>query len=458
MENILCCDRAALGPTLPEVSGDESVEWFDSLSLIDGPVPVIVSVLGALGGLWLLLSPRSRRYATRALPIAATAAIVVTAIGYVVVEKVWRPFPDPIETAIYVWIGVGFAALFAVIPRSVAARGVLGTVASVLAMVFVVAASALHVNLEFDAYPTVGNALGAESAARIQFSDVPAPVEQTVTGTPLDSIWTAPADLGAAGRITSASIPATASNFSARDAEIYLPPAYFADPRPLLPVLVLLAGQPGAPEDWLNGGKLAETMDNFARDHAGLAPVVVVADGTGSSMANPLCVDSPLGNVDTYLSRDVPDWIDSALQVDPNRAHWAIGGLSYGGTCSIQMATNHPDVYPTFLDLSGQREPTLGDRDRTVQQAFGGNSAAFTAINPLDLLKSRQYPDSAGIFVVGSDDNDYKPGQQEMYDAAKAAGMDVQYVEVPGGHSFAVWSEGLRRELPWLATRTGLIS
>ncbi|MGB6070949.1 MAG: alpha/beta hydrolase-fold protein [Rhodococcus sp. (in: high G+C Gram-positive bacteria)] len=434
------------------------MEWFDSLSLIDGPVPVIVSVLGALGGLWLLLSPRARRYATRALPIAATAAIVVTAIGYVVVEKVWRPFPDPIETAIYVWIGVGFAALFAVIPRSVAARGVLGTVASVLAMVFVVAASALHVNLEFDAYPTVGNALGAESAARIQFSDVPAPVEQTVTGTPLDSIWTAPADLGAAGRITSASIPATASNFSARDAEIYLPPAYFADPRPLLPVLVLLAGQPGAPEDWLNGGKLAETMDNFARDHAGLAPVVVVADGTGSSMANPLCVDSPLGNVDTYLSRDVPDWIDSALQVDPNRAHWAIGGLSYGGTCSIQMATNHPDVYPTFLDLSGQREPTLGDRDRTVQQAFGGNSAAFTAINPLDLLKSRQYPDSAGIFVVGSDDNDYKPGQQEMYDAAKAAGMDVQYVEVPGGHSFAVWSEGLRRELPWLATRTGLIS
>lgn len=433
------------------------MDWFDSLSLIDGPVPVIVSVLGALGGLWLLLS-RSPRYATRALPIAATASIVATTIGYVVVEKVWRPFPDPIETAIYVWIGVGLAALFTMVPRSLAARGVLGTSASVLATVFVVAASALHVNLEFDAYPTVGNALGAESAARIQFSDVPAAVAQTVTGTPLDSVWTAPADLASAGRITSASIPATASNFSARDAQIYLPPAYFADPRPLLPVLVLLAGQPGAPEDWLNGGKLAETMDNFARDHAGLAPVVVVADGTGSSMANPLCVDSPLGNVDTYLSRDVPDWIDTALQVDPNRAHWAIGGLSYGGTCSIQMATNHPDVYPTFLDLSGQREPTLGDRDRTVQQAFGGNSAAFTAVNPLDLLKSRRYPDSAGIFVVGSDDNDYKPGQQEMYDAAKAAGMDVQYVEVPGGHSFAVWSEGLRRELPWLATRTGLIS
>ncbi|MDI9896382.1 alpha/beta hydrolase-fold protein [Rhodococcus sp. IEGM 1381] len=433
------------------------MEWFDSLSLIDGPVPVIVSVLGALGGVWLVVST-SRRYSRRALPIAATVAIVVTAVGYVVVEKVWRPFPDPIATSIYVWIGVGLSALFAVVSRLLAARGVLGKLTTVGAAVLVVAAAALHVNLEFDAYPTVGNALGVESAARIQFSDVPAAVEQTVSGTPLDSVWTAPADLTTAGRVTSAPIPATASNFSARDAEIYLPPAYFADPRPLLPVLVLLAGQPGAPEDWLNGGKLAQTMDNFARDRAGLAPVVVVADGTGSSIANPLCVDSPLGNVDTYLSRDVPDWIDATLQVDRNRAHWAIGGLSYGGTCSIQMATNHPDVYPTFLDLSGQREPTLGDRDRTVQQAFGGNSAAFTAINPLDLLKSRRYPDSAGIFVVGADDEDYKPGQQEMYDAAKAAGMDVQYVEVPGGHSFAVWSEGLRRELPWLATRTGLTS
>ncbi len=433
------------------------MEWFDSLSLIDGPVPVIVSVLGALGGVWLVVSS-SRRYSRRALPIATTVAIVATAVGYVVVEKVWRPFPDPIATSIYVWIGVGLAALLAVVSRLLAARGVLGKLTTVVAAVLVVAAAALHVNLEFDAYPTVGNALGVESAARIQFSDVPASVAQTVSGTPLDSVWTAPADLATAGRVTSATVPATASNFSARDAQIYLPPAYFADPRPLLPVLVLLAGQPGAPEDWLNGGKLAQTMDNFARDHAGLAPVVVVADGTGSSIANPLCVDSPLGNVDTYLSRDVPDWIDATLQVDRNRAHWAIGGLSYGGTCSIQMATNHPDVYPTFLDLSGQREPTLGDRDRTVQQAFGGNSSAFTAINPLDLLKSRRYPDSAGIFVVGADDKDYKPGQQEMYNAAKAAGMDVQYVEVPGGHSFAVWSEGLRRELPWLATRTGLTS
>ncbi|WP_407812297.1 alpha/beta hydrolase-fold protein, partial [Staphylococcus aureus] len=92
-------------------------------------------------------------------------------------------------------------------------------------------------------------------------------------------------------------IAGTVSGFSARDAEIYLPPAYFTNPRPELPVLVLLAGQPGAPEDWLQGGRLVQTMDTYAAAHSGLAPVVVVADGTGSELANPLCVDSQLGNV-----------------------------------------------------------------------------------------------------------------------------------------------------------------
>lgn len=433
------------------------MKWFESLSLIDGPVPVVVTVLGALSGLWLVLAP-SHRYRTRTLPVVLVSAGLVTVVGYIVVEKLWRPFPDPIQTSIYVWVGIGLAAVAAVVPRSLAARGVARTIVTVGAAVVVVAMSAVHVNLVFDAYPDVGDALGVEAGNEISLTEVPGATAQVVTGTPLEQNWTAPTGMPETGRVTAVSIPPVASGFEARDAQVYLPPAYFTDPRPLLPVLVLLAGQPGAPEDWLNGGMLARTMDDFARDHLGLAPVVVVADATGSSLANPLCVDSPLGNVDTYLSTDVPAWIDDTLQVSGDRSQWAIGGLSYGGTCSIQMATNHPDIYPTFLDLSGQLEPTLGDRTRTVQQAFGGDEAAFVAVNPLDLLTSRTYPDSAGVFVVGANDDEYKPGQQKMYDAAKAAGMDVRYVELPGGHSFAVWAQGLRQELPWLASRMELIS
>ncbi|MFD4183213.1 alpha/beta hydrolase, partial [Rhodococcus sp. NPDC058514] len=399
-----------------------------------------------------------RRYGRVAVPLAAAVALGAAVVLWLVVEKWWRPFPDPVETEIYVWIGLGIFAVVLLSARLLFDRRVWRAVVSVLAALAVVAAAGAQINLVFAAYPTVRDVLGIAHPNEIAFDQLPPPAADPVSGTPLESVWRPPADLPAEGRVTTVAIPGVASGFGARDAQIYLPPAYFADPRPALPVLVLLAGQPGAPEDWINGGRLAQTMDAFAAQHGGLAPVVVVADGTGSQLANPLCLDSRLGNVATYLAKDVPDWVKAHLEVNPDPRVWAIGGLSYGGTCSLQMATNYPEVYPTFLDLSGQEEPTLGDRTRTVDEAFGGDASAFTAVNPMDLMASRRYPDTAGVFVVGSDDNEYRPGAQRVYQAAKNAGMNVSYLELPGGHSFAVWSAGLEHELGWLATRMGLIS
>lgn len=120
------------------------------------------------------------------------------------------------------------------------------------------------------------------------------------------------------------------------------------------------------------------------------------------------------------------------------------------------MATNYPQRYPTFLDLSGDPEPTLGDHQRTLNAAFGGDQSAFTRINPLDLLAEHRYPGSAGVFVVGSGDDELKPQIRKAYDAARQAGMEVSYMELRGGHNFAVWSTGLHAEMDWLATRLGL--
>jgi acetyl esterase/lipase len=106
--------------------------------------------------------------------------------------------------------------------------------------------------------------------------------------------------------------------------------------------------------------------------------------------------------------------------------------------------------------MSGPDELTIGDHRRTVDAAFGGDTAALPRVSPLDLLLSQTYPDSAGAFVVGADDEQYRPQAERMFQAAKVAGMDVRLQIVPGGHDFAVWSIGLRVQLPWLATRLGI--
>ncbi|MFE3546079.1 alpha/beta hydrolase [Nocardia sp. NPDC059177] len=427
---------------------------FTDLSLLTGWLPVVLTVAGVVAGCWLLF-PRVRRYVVAVVPVVLLGAAVLTAALYLIVEELWRPFPDPIAVSVYVLIGIAIAAVLLVVPRILVRRKWTTALVTLLAAIMVLVAVGVRVNLVYESYPTVGTVFGVDAIDRIDASELTRSA-QVVTGRPLTTVWTAPGGLPDSGRVLTATIPPTASGFAARDAEIYLPPAYFADPRPLLPVLVLLAGEPGAPEDWLVGGQLVTTMDDFARAHGGLAPVVVVADGTGSQLANPLCLDSRLGNAATYLAVDVPAWTREHLQIDPDPRAWAVGGLSYGGTCALQLATNFPQVYPTFLDLSGQDEPTLGSRQRTVDEAFGGDAEAFTRVNPLDLLHSRTYPDSAGAFVVGADDDLYRPQVERMYQAAKEAGMDVHLDIVPGGHSFGVWAQGLRDQLPWLATRLGI--
>jgi hypothetical protein len=79
-------------------------------------------------------------------------------------------------------------------------------------------------------------------------------------------------------------IPGTVSGFTARDAFVYLPAAYTSQSRPLLPVLVLVSGQPGGPQDWIVSGELQSHLDSFAQANGGLAPVTVVVDPNGLSL------------------------------------------------------------------------------------------------------------------------------------------------------------------------------
>jgi enterochelin esterase-like enzyme len=237
---------------------------------------------------------------------------------------------------------------------------------------------------------------------------------------------------------------------------IYLPPAYLTAPRAQLPVLVMVTGQPGGPRDWFGGGQLAVRMDRFAATHDGLAPVVVVPDILGSTLANPLCLDSQLGNSASYLDRDVPAWIRANLHVDPDPARWGVGGYSSGGTCALQAGVRSPQVYPSVLDISGQEGPTLGTAEVTARAAFGGDRAALAAVEPITQLNRGARPAMAALLVVGDRDGAYRPQQERVAEALRRAQVPVELAFLHGGHSWAVWGGGVDRGLPWLAGRMGL--
>ena len=422
--------------------------------LIAGPLPTVISVLGVLGGL-VLLVVRSRRWWTRAVPVALLAGVGVAAVSAALVVLL-RPFPDPLPVRILVWIAVPVSALVLAVLQWRRRQAWLRRIVVGLAVVLVLATAAVKANAFYGYRPTLAAALGIPAANQIDLSALPRtePLVVAPPRQPLSSTWHSPPGMPRTGRISAVAVPGERSGFAAREAWLYLPPAYLGTTRAQLPVLVLIPGQPGGPRDWLLAGRLASIMDGFAAAHDGLAPIVIVPDVTGSPMGNTMCLDSRLGAAETYLAEDVTRWLQTDLQADT--AHMAIGGFSVGGTCALQMAVRHPDLYPTFLDVSGQAEPTLGDPEQTVQQAFGGDQDAYRSVDPVHELPTAHLPGSAGLMTVGRADADFRRQAEQILALARGAGMSVELSEVPGNHSWTIASDALAQGLPWISGRLGL--
>lgn len=434
------------------------MDWISDVRLTDGPVYWAALVLGCAGGAFLLL-PRSWRgmhlWLYRIIASAAAAFALVATVHWVLINF-YSIFPENIPDPVLLWIVPAVAAvvlwLFLLPGSSWRRRG-----AGFLAALLVAALSSVQVNAYFGLNRTVSDLMGT-AVARI-----PA-LEQDLRrqpggsdGVPLQG-WKPQGDMPDGGALRKAAIPGTASGMSARDAYIYLPPAYFAQNRPALPVLVLIAGQPGGPADWLTGGALRGHMDSFAAAHGGLAPVVVIPDANGTQNANTLCMDSQIAHADTYLSQDVPQWIDATLAVDTNHSHWAAGGFSFGGTCAIQLGTRHPDLFPAVLAFSAEAEPALAkERQKTIDASFPGDPEAFNRQTPLAIMKEQRF-DGHGLYLTaGQDDPEFVGYLRTLAASAREAGFTVRAFEVEHtGHSWDTSSKRIADALDFLAGRWGM--
>jgi enterochelin esterase-like enzyme len=432
-----------------------------NISLVDGTLPLLFNILAALGGLWLLAG--GRRYWLRAVVPALFAGAAGALLLYYVAEVAYGWWDQTFPRMLYVWAGAAVAAVVLTVPRILAGRGVLRWAATLPAALCVVLAALAQANVQYAAFPTVASMFTTQDLVQGPISTVAghrSHASATVPAT-TEANWTPPKDLPAHGSVYSAPIPGTVSGYRSGNAYVYLPPAYLADPHGSnLPVLVMIHGTPGGPGSWISSGKLATAMDNYAAEHHGLAPVVVMPDLSARGANKlPLCLDSPVDHSATYLGVDVPRWVRQTLGAGTaGGRQWAIGGLSSGGTCALQIAVNFPRAYSSFLDMSGETEPSIhGGRGQLVDEYFNGDEKAFTNQNALNMLTRLKFPETAGRFVSGTSDNKYGTELDPLYTAARNAGMHVRFVKVPGGHSWRMWSTELPRQIPWLMRMAGLV-
>ncbi len=443
-------------------------QFVQQWSLLHGWLPYAVQGLallvavGAIG--W-----RRRRWRGWALLVALGVAAMVTALSYWYITSIGVA-GDPAPVSLWLWIamtGLALAVLLLGWPGAHWWRRVL----AVLSVPLCVLCAALALNGWVGYFPTV-------LAAWDQLASRPLPDQiDRLRVTAMQLEGTKPAK----GVVVPVTISADASHFAHRQELVYLPPAWFSsNPPPRLPAVMMISSAFNTPADWLRPGGAFTTIDDFAAAHHGFAPVLIFVDPTGSFDNDTECVNGPHGNAADHLTKDVVPFVVSNFGVSADRANWGVAGWSMGGTCAVDLAVMHPEMFRAFVDIAGDRSPNVGPKEQTIARLFGGDNAAWAAFDPATVVaRHGRYTGVSGWFDVPASSGPRNIAQEanptlgapntdpaanpEGQDAAAgslcaiadANGIDCAVVTQPGKHDWPFASAAFAASLPWLAATLG---
>ena len=415
-----------------------------SISIVSGWLPVALFwVTVAVCVIAVVL----RRDVLREFAIGIPIGIVFIVLLFVGLH-VTQAIPVGAPRSLYVWLSVACLMAGLVVAgwhRAHWPRRLAGVAAVVLAIV----SAGSAVNQTFSYYPTFDRLFGKSANHFIdnqQLNAIRAQVAKT-------------GQLPDHGATLAVAIPGQDLKFTPRPAYVWVPPAWFARNRPQLPVIELLHGTPGDPSNWTQSSFADATSLAFAEQHHGMAPILVMPDINGSWGGDSECVNSTMyGDVETYLTKTVPAFMQKNFNAGTAQGSIAIAGLSEGGLCATTLTLNNPKEYVAFGNYSGNGSPTYQDDNQaqTIQALFGGSEASYNAHNPPYILKQQRFTGISGWFEAGAQDAESLQAAHTLQPLAANAGIDTCIATPPGSHNFAFWTQAFKDSLPWLSWKLKL--
>ena len=148
-----------------------------------------------------------------------------------------------------------------------------------------------------------------------------------------------------------------------RDVSVYLPPGYEAQRNRRYPVVYLLHGYTNTDAGWFGPGtksgfqtastSLPAVANKAIAGRAAREMILVMPNAytvyQGSMYSNSVTT----GDWETYITRDLVEYIDSHYRTIPRRASRGLAGHSMGGYGAIRLAMKYPDVFSSIYVLSG---------------------------------------------------------------------------------------------------------
>ncbi len=239
---------------------------------------------------------------------------------------------------------------------------------------------------------------------------------------------------------------------------VYLPPQYFQPGYQAyrFPVIELIHGQPGKPEDWISVVGVTDTFDHLLAEKLARPAVLVMPDANGGARISLQCLNQVGGPQDlTYLAVDLPAQIARILRVQRPGLAWGVAGYSEGGFCAANMALQYPQRYGSAAVLSGYFKPfdnQLAEPARLVSP-FGGNRMLQQENTPL--AEIAKLPDGTVIprfwLGAGADDRQDVADAEVFWRELRLRQADVPLTLTPGGgHTMTTWRAQVPSMLAWM--------
>jgi hypothetical protein len=254
--------------------------------------------------------------------------------------------------------------------------------------------------------------------------------------------------VGQPGPLTSYQLTGASSGLTGQ-VLVTLPPGYnaAANKTRRYPVLETFPGYPATPAQWFVDMDLGHQLN--AVEQAGrMAPVITISPQTEfPGGVDTECVNGPGGDpqVETWLTRDVPAWVEHTFRAATGRTSWATLGMSAGAWCSAMAPMLNPRQYAAGIVMGGYFEPDFTANYRP----FEPDSGLAHRYDLIALAHDHPPPVALWLETSRADSLSY-PSSSKLLAAARAPLSIHAVVLLHAGHRYGVWTPLLPKALTWL--------
>ena len=230
---------------------------------------------------------------------------------------------------------------------------------------------------------------------------------------------------------------------------VQVPPGYTSatNATETYPVLEAFQGYPGSPLAWPKDFDTRQVIGRAVSAGELRAPILVSPQVEFPQGVDTEGVNGPPGSpqVETWLTRDVPDWVGQHFRVEPNRDGWATIGYSAGAWVAAMATLLHPAQYGAGIVLGGYFRPEFGPYYLPFGPGSQESRHYFLA------HREEQHPQPVSLWVQTSHADPLSYGSTTQFLRVVREPTAVHAVVLRNaGHRLGVWVDLLPEALKWL--------